>query len=249
MITRAKISAVRDRYKVSYEAGSEINFFRQAPTGSWNFFSVATWKKLMWSPKSVNKIFHPQWNTNQNFWWPDGKFCSPMFLLRIRTIFPRTNIWLNTNIPTTQKPPRTNWMVALIYTEFRATSNWFMSFLHLLDVQSSILDVQSHYKQTDTFQYTNFYSCHPPGVKKGFIKGEALRLLRTNSWHSTFHKKHTDCEFQDTPKEQRICWKITLWAWTKIHHNTYVMENRWKKMAVQLHTAWSSRRWFSHIDD
>ena len=54
--------------------------------------------------------------------------------------------------------------------------------------RDSTLDVQTHYKQTETFQYTNFYSCHPPGVKKGFIKGEALRLLRTNSSHSTFNK-------------------------------------------------------------
>ena len=37
-----------------------------------------------------------------------------------------------------------------------------------------------------TFQYTHFSSCHPPGVKKGFIKGEALRLLRTNSSETTF---------------------------------------------------------------
>ena len=38
----------------------------------------------MWSPKSVNKIFPSQWNTNQNFWPPDEKFWSPIFLLRIR---------------------------------------------------------------------------------------------------------------------------------------------------------------------
>ena len=30
----------------------------------------------------------------------------------------------------------------------------------------SILDVRTHYKPTETFQYTNFHSCHPPGVKK-----------------------------------------------------------------------------------
>ena len=47
----------------------------------------------------------------------------------------------------------------------------------------SILDIRTHYKPTETFQYTHFTSCHvhPPGVKRGFIKGEALRLLRTNS--------------------------------------------------------------------
>ena len=53
--------------------------------------------------------------------------------------------------------------------------------------RESTLYVQTHYKQTETFQYTNFYSCHPPGVKKGFIKAEALRLLRTNSSVLTFN--------------------------------------------------------------
>ena len=50
----------------------------------------------------------------------------------------------------------------------------------------SILDIKTHFKATETFQYTHFSSCHPPGVKKGFIKGEALRLLRTNSSETTF---------------------------------------------------------------
>ena len=52
--------------------------------------------------------------------------------------------------------------------------------------RDSTLDVQTHYKQTETFQYKNFYSCHPPGIKKGFR--EALHLLTTNSSHSTFNK-------------------------------------------------------------
>ena len=49
-----------------------------------------------------------------------------------------------------------------------------------------ILDIRTHYKSTETFQYTNFTSCHAPGVAKGFIKGEALRLFRTNSSEHTF---------------------------------------------------------------
>ena len=53
---------------------------------------------------------------------------------------------------------------------------------------TSILDVRTHYKPTETFQYTYFTSCHPPGVNKGFIKGEALRLLRTNSSRKTFEE-------------------------------------------------------------
>ena len=54
--------------------------------------------------------------------------------------------------------------------------------------KESILDVRTHFKPTETFQYTNFYSCHPPGVTKGFIKGEALRLLRTNSSQFIFEE-------------------------------------------------------------
>ena len=52
--------------------------------------------------------------------------------------------------------------------------------------EKSILDVKTHFKKTETFQYTHFTSCHPPSVKKGFVKGEALRILRTNSSKTTF---------------------------------------------------------------
>ena len=43
-------------------------------------------------------------------------------------------------------------------------------------------------KPTETFQYTHFNSCHPPSIKNGFIKGEAMRLLRTNSSKTTFEE-------------------------------------------------------------
>ena len=52
----------------------------------------------------------------------------------------------------------------------------------------SILDVKTHFKPTETFQYTHFTSCHPPSVKNGFVKGEALRILRTNSSKDTFEE-------------------------------------------------------------
>lgn len=45
----------------------------------------------------------------------------------------------------------------------------------------SILDINTHYNPTKTFQCTHFALCHPPGIKNGFIKGKAIRLLRTNS--------------------------------------------------------------------
>ena len=52
--------------------------------------------------------------------------------------------------------------------------------------KQAILDICTHFKPTETFQYTHFSSCHPQGVRKGFIKGEALRLLRTNSSAKSF---------------------------------------------------------------
>ena len=52
-----------------------------------------------------------------------------------------------------------------------------------------ILDVRTHFKPTETIQCTHFSSCHPQGVKKGFIKGE---VLRTNSSKMTFEKKITN---------------------------------------------------------
>ena len=51
-----------------------------------------------------------------------------------------------------------------------------------------ILDVRTSFKPTEIFQYTNFYSCRLPGVMKGFIKEETLRLLRTNSSQTTLRK-------------------------------------------------------------
>ena len=53
---------------------------------------------------------------------------------------------------------------------------------------ASILDIKTHYKLTETFQYTHFTPCHPPGLKRGFIKGEGTRLLRTNSSQTTFEE-------------------------------------------------------------
>ena len=32
--------------------------------------------------------------------------------------------------------------------------------------------MRTHFKPTETFQYTFFTTCHPPGAKKGFLKGE-----------------------------------------------------------------------------
>ena len=47
-------------------------------------------------------------------------------------------------------------------------------------------DVRTHFKPREKFQQTRFKSSHLPGVKKSFVKGEALRLLRTNSSRTNF---------------------------------------------------------------
>ena len=57
-----------------------------------------------------------------------------------------------------------------------------------------ILVSQTHFKATETFQYTHFSSFHPFNTKKGFNKGEAIRLLRTKSVKENFCKCKRDFE-------------------------------------------------------
>ena len=61
---------------------------------------------------------------------------------------------------------------------------------------NKILDVQTHFKVTETFQYTHFSSFYPLSVKKGFIKGETLHLLRTNSIKEKFESSKRDFNFR-----------------------------------------------------
>ena len=51
-----------------------------------------------------------------------------------------------------------------------------------------ILDICTHFKHTENFQYRHFSSCNPQEVREGLIKGEALRLLRTNSSAKSFYE-------------------------------------------------------------
>ena len=44
----------------------------------------------------------------------------------------------------------------------------------------------SQIPQACEWPVTIYLPCHPPGVKKGFVKGKGLRLLRTNSSEETF---------------------------------------------------------------
>ena len=61
------------------------------------------------------------------------------------------------------------------------TSNSEMTFLdagYILNALQRDRDILIH----------EIFSCHPPGVNTGFVKEQALRLLRTNSNLSTFNK-------------------------------------------------------------
>ena len=68
--------------------------------------------------------------------------------------------------------------------------------------EESVLDLRTHFKPTETFQYTHFSSCHQYGVKRGFIKGEALRLLRTNSSKTLFEENIK--KIQITPSREGV---------------------------------------------
>ena len=78
---------------------------------------------------------------------------------------------------------------------------------------TSILDVRTHFKPTETFQYTHFSSCHPLG--KGFIKGEALRLHRTNSPRENFQKRLE--EFQKHLGEKGYQQNLITPTFSEIH--------------------------------
>ena len=74
--------------------------------------------------------------------------------------------------------------------------------LSVFELYSGWLPLTNQQKLSST-QYTDFYSCNPPGVKKGFIKGEALRLLRTNSSQITFERNIIN--FQNRLLERGSC--------------------------------------------
>lgn len=50
--------------------------------------------------------------------------------------------------------------------------------------------MRAHLKQTETVRY-KFFTCHPLGAKKGFVKGQAVRFLETNSSNKTFEENIT----------------------------------------------------------
>ena len=60
-----------------------------------------------------------------------------------------------------------------------------------------ILDIRTHFKPIETFQYMHFSSCKLHRIRKGLIKGESLKLLRTNSSAKSFYENIYN--FKKTP--------------------------------------------------
>ena len=139
----------------------------------------------MWSPKSVNKIFPSQRNKNQSFWSPDGKFWSPMFLLRIRTIFPLTN-----NIKykhTCRSKTTTNEVNAGHIRSFErplTVSSHFCTF----SMCKHRFSMCKRITNRDLLIYEFLYVSSNRRKERRFVKGEALLLLRKNSSHLTINE-------------------------------------------------------------
>ena len=57
--------------------------------------------------------------------------------------------------------------------------------------------MRTHFKPTETFQYTHFSSCHPPSVRKSFIKGE--ETLQKQNLKKTLLYSNRDYATEVTP--------------------------------------------------
>ena len=77
------------------------------------------------------------------------------------------------------------------------------------------LDISTHFKKTNIFQYLHFSSSHPRSVFKGLVKGEAIRFLRSNTdlhtYNKTINKFREHLFFRNYPKNfvDRILANIT----------------------------------------
>ena len=80
-------------------------------------------------------------------------------------------------------------------------------------MEKSILDVKTHFKRTETFQYTHFTSCHPPSVKKRICQRRNLenptnKLLRSKTTFeentSNFKERLIDRGCPQTMKENLL---------------------------------------------
>ena len=132
-----------------------------------NIFMAKIEKEIL-GQSSIKPIFWKRFIDDVISAWDTSKNEIEEFLLKANNFHP--TIKFTAEISETE----TTFLYTIVYKGVRFNKD-------------SILDVRTHFKPTETSQNTNFYSCHPPGVTKGFIK-EALRLLRTNFSEITFEE-------------------------------------------------------------
>ena len=81
------------------------------------------------------------------------------------------------------------------------------------------IDLSIHSKPIESFKNTHFKYCQPPGVKRGFVEGEAIRLLRANSNESKlviqiggFNKSYEVMQKSKLRKpKKKLNFKVKLW--------------------------------------
>ena len=59
-------------------------------------------------------------------------------------------------------------------------------------VEDSLFHTDVYSKPTDTHQYSNYKSCHPPHVKRGILCGQALRFKRICDSNGGFERRLDD---------------------------------------------------------
>ena len=82
-------------------------------------------------------------------------------------------------------------------------------------------------------EFTHLSSCHPPGVKRGFVKGEALRFLRANSSKTLFEEKiktyktHRSQALQQKQKENKRILPFVTQYHPSVPNLKEILMNKW----------------------
>jgi hypothetical protein len=64
--------------------------------------------------------------------------------------------------------------------------------------KSGILDIRSHTKPTETYQFLHRTSSHPQGVFTGFMKGRMITFIRNNSEQTNLEKNNQNVQREAT---------------------------------------------------
>ena len=108
--------------------------------------------------------------------------------------------------------------------------------------------LQTHFKPSETFQHAHFSSCNPLNCKKSFIKGEALRLLRTNSVRENFEKRKPHFEYSLCQKGFPLTLVQEMQTEVKFAGRKEALRNKTKQTNLEIlpfvttsNTIWSHR--------